>query len=80
MTIETMREFLGWCVVINLAVLAWWFLWLWLAHDYVYRMHSRWFAMPVERFNTIHYAGMAMFKLLVLVLNVVPYAALWIVG
>ena len=80
MTIETMREFLGWCAVINLAVLAWWFLWLWLAHDYVYRMHSRWFAMPVERFNTIHYAGMAMFKLLVLVLNVVPYAALWIVG
>ena len=80
MTLEALRAFLGWCVVINVAILAWWFLWLWLAHDLVYRLHTRWFAMPVDRFDTIHYVGMGLFKLVVVVFNLVPYLALRIIG
>lgn len=80
MTIEITRDFLGWCSVINIGILLWWFLWFTLAHDLVYRIHGKWFKMPVERFDAIHYAGMAFLKLCILVLNIVPYLALRIVG
>ncbi|MFC1709887.1 DUF6868 family protein [Candidatus Omnitrophota bacterium] len=80
MTLETMRLVLGWCSVINIGLLLWWFLILMLAHDWVYRFHSKWFKLPVESFDAIHYAGIAFFKMAIFVFNVVPYFALGIVG
>lgn len=78
MTIEMLQTVLLWCSVINLALLTWWWLFFWLAHDFVYRVHTRWFQLTVEKFDAIHYAGMAVFKLFVLGCNVTPYLALWI--
>jgi hypothetical protein len=80
MTLELIRNALGWCAVINLALLIWWFLFLALAHDWTYRLHNRWFSLSVERFDSIHYAGMAVFKMGILLFNLVPYFALRIVG
>ncbi len=80
MTIETLRAVLGWCSIINMALILWWFLAIVIAHDWVYRMHTRWFKLSVERFNEIHYAGIAFFKIVVFVFNIVPYFALCIVG
>ncbi len=80
MELETIRSFLAWCSVINIGLLLWWWGWFALAHDFVYRLHGRWFKMPVERFDAIHYGAMAWFKLTVIVFNVVPYLALRIVG
>ncbi|MBT3235984.1 MAG: hypothetical protein HN353_08535 [Bdellovibrionales bacterium] len=68
-------DVLFWCMIINLGLLLWWFLIVVLAHDFVYQMHSRWFKLSVEKFDSIHYAGMAYFKLLVFVFFVVPYIA-----
>jgi hypothetical protein len=79
MTVQILREILGWCVVINMGLLLWWFLFLVFAHDLVYRMHSKWFKIPVETFDTIHYSGLAFLKLLVFVFNITPYFALCIV-
>ncbi len=79
MTIETARSFLGWCSLINIGLLLYWFLFIIFAHDWVYRFHSRWFKIPVDKFGTIHYAGMMYFKLAVFVFNIVPYFALHIV-
>ena len=79
MTIDTLREFLGWCTVINLIILLWWFAFIALAHDWVYRLHSRWFRLTVEQFDTIHYAGMAVYKLLWLIFKIAPYLALIII-
>jgi len=78
-TIETIREVLGWCAVINIGILLYWFLMVVFAHDLVYRIHSKWFKIPVETFDAIHYAGMAYFKLTVFVFNVMPYFAIRIV-
>jgi len=36
--------------------------------------------MPVEQFNSIHYAVMAVYKIGVLLFNLVPYMALLIVA
>jgi hypothetical protein len=36
--------------------------------------------MPVEQFDSIHYAGMAIYKIGIILLNLVPYVALLIVA
>ena len=80
MTLEAVRSTLAWCSVINLGLLIWWWLFFSLAHDWTYRVHSRWFRIPVEKFDAIHYTGMAFFKLAILLFNLVPYLSLRIVG
>lgn len=80
MTIEIIRATLAWCAVINIGLLLWWFLVFTLAHDWMYRVHSKWFKIPVDRFDAIHYAGIALFKIGIFLLNLVPYLALRIVG
>jgi len=80
MTLEIIRDMLGWCIVMNWIVLAWWLLFFIIAHDWMYRIHSKWFKIPVETFDAIHYGGMGIFKAAILVFNLVPYLALRIVG
>ena len=80
MTVEIIRDILGWCSVINVGLLLWWLLIFTMAHDWIYKMHGKWFKLSVERFDTIHYAGMAFFKICIFLFNIVPYLALRIVG
>ena len=80
MTLEEIRAILAWCSVINIGLLLWWFVFIAFAHDWVYKMHSRWFNIPIEKFDAIHYAGIAFFKISIFLFNLVPYFALRIVG
>lgn len=80
MTLETARAVLAWCTVIDLVLFIWWFLFFALAHDWMYRLHGRWFKLSVETFDALHYAGMALFKIVIIVFNLVPYLAMRIVG
>ena len=79
MTVNIFLGVLGWSDVINFGLLMWWFLWILFAHDFVYRMHSKWFKVSVEKFDAIHYAGIAFYKISIIVFNVVPYLALQII-
>jgi hypothetical protein len=76
---ETNRRSCG-AAVINYAVLLSWFLAFRFAHDWMYRLHKRWFRIPVEQFDAIHYGSMAMYKIGVILFNLVPYVALLIVA
>ncbi len=80
MTIELLRATLGWCTIMNWGLLLWWFLWFTLAHDWLYRFHGKWFTLSTERFDAIHYGGMALFKIGIFLFNLMPYFALRIVG
>jgi len=80
MTLEIIRSALAWCAVINIGLLLWWYLLFTLAHDWVYRVHTKWFNLSVDTFDTIHYAGMGLFKLGLFMFNLVPYFALRILG
>lgn len=80
MDIETIRSFLLWCFVLNMGLLLWWFLFLIFAHDFVYRMHTKWFPLSVERFDAIHYAAMTGYKITIFVFFLMPYVALTIVS
>jgi len=76
MNAEYLRGFLLWCTVINYAILLVWFLFFVFAHDALYRLHGRWFRISPEVFDTLHYMAMAVFKIGVLILNVVPLLVL----
>ena len=80
MSIAMVREALLWCTVITYGVLIVLFLFFLLAHDWMHGWHSRWFHLSVEQFDALHYAGMALYKIGILLFNLVPYIALRIVG
>jgi len=79
MSIELIREVLAWSAVINYALLILWFMIFSLAHDWLYRLHGKWFELSVENFDAIHYLSMAFFKLSIFLFCLVPYIALRIV-
>ena len=80
MGLAELRAFFLWCTVINFGAMMVWFLFVTLGGGWVYRMHSKWFPMPRETFNVVHYSLMALFKTLWFCFNLVPYIALCIVG
>ncbi len=80
MNLAIARDVLLWCTAINYGVLLCWFLVFVFAHDWMFRLHGRWFRLPVEQFDAIHYAAMAVYKIGILLLNLVPYVALLIVA
>jgi hypothetical protein len=80
MKIEIVRDALLWCAVINYGVLLLWFLFFRFAHDRMYRFHGRWFRIPAEKFDAIHYTAMAIYKIGIILFNLVPYIALHIAG
>ena len=80
MNIEILRRFLLWCLGINYGILLLWFAVFVVAHDALYRLHTRWFRISVAQFDTVHYAGMSVYKIGVLLLNLVPYLALRMVA
>lgn len=80
MDTQTLTKFFMWCTILNLGLLVISFLMLAFAGDFVYRMHSKWFSMPKERFNVVIYSFIGFFKVIIIVFNVVPWVALSIVG
>ena len=79
MSMSEIRDVLMWSTIINYCVLLWWFFFISIAHDWTYRMHSRFFKLTEQQFDVTHYAGIGLFKLLVFVFNVVPWVAILIV-
>ena len=80
MSIEVARNFFLWCTVINYGILVVWFLFFALAHDWIHRIHSMWFRLSSEQFDALHYAGMAIFKIGIILFNLVPLMVLFIVS
>ena len=80
MTTDVARQFFLWCTVIDYGVLLAWFLAFALAHDWMHRLHGRWFRLSREQFDALHYGGMSMFKIGILLFNLVPLVVLSIIG
>jgi hypothetical protein len=80
MTLEIVRAIIAWSAIINLGILLCWFLLFALARDWMYHLHGKWFAFSRETFAALHYGGMGLYKLGILLFNVAPYLAMRIVG
>jgi hypothetical protein len=64
-------------LAINYAILLIWLFFFVFARDFIRRTHGRWFRLSDEVFDSVHYAGMAAFKLGILLFNLTPLLALW---
>ncbi len=80
MTIGFIRKFLLWCTVIDYGILLVWFLFFVSAHDLLQRIHGRWFRLSREQFDALHYSGMSIFKIGILLFNLVPFVVLSILS
>lgn len=61
------------CFIGGIFLLAIWFVSFTFAGDWIYGLHSRWFMIPRESFDAIHYAGMAFTKILLMLFFLIPY-------
>jgi hypothetical protein len=77
-TIYEIRNLLLWCTGINYLILFIWFGVFVFAHGWMHRMHGRWFKLSVVTFDTIHYAGLAVYKIGILLFNLVPLLGLYL--
>ena len=80
MSVEIVRNFLLWCTVINYGILLVWFLVFLIAHDWILGLHGKWFHVPPDQIGVLHYAGMAIFKIGIILLNLVPFVVLCILS
>jgi hypothetical protein len=79
MDIEVARNALLWCTVINYGLLMLWFVLYTLPHTWLHRLWGRWFRLTTEQFDAINFAGIVIYKVGILLFNLVPYVALVIV-
>ena len=80
MDIDTITAFFMWCTILNVALLLLSSLMCICAGDWAYRIQSKWFSVSRETFNVAIYSFLGLYKLLVIVFNVIPYVALLIIG
>ena len=80
MSIDVLRNFFLWCAAINYSVLMVWIVLLMSPHDWLYRLWGKWFHLTDQQFDVINFGGIALYKLGILLFNLVPYIALRIVG
>jgi hypothetical protein len=74
--IEVVRSFLAWCTLMNWILLLVWWVGFAVAGDWIYRVHGKWFQLSRPAFDATHYAGMAFYKILIFVFNLIPYLVL----
>ena len=72
LNLDALQTILLWSLVVNFGILLFWFVMLAVAHDWVYRLHSRWFRISRESFDTIHYGAMAAYKIGIFLFTVGP--------
>lgn len=76
MNIETLKDFFMWSAVINFAILLLWILMIGFAKETFYKLQSYWFPMPKEKLIVCNYVMYGLFKLIILVFNLVPFIVL----
>ena len=79
MNTEAIRHFLLWCTIVNYAILLVWFLVFVFGHEWIQGLHGKWFHLPNDQFDTLHYVGMTIYKIGILLFNLVPLVVLYIV-
>jgi hypothetical protein len=79
MNIDTLRHFLLWCTVIDYGILLLWSFLTLFAFGWMQRLCSRWYGISAEHFRTINFAGIVFFKSAVILFNLVPLVAMYLV-
>ena len=79
MEITTVKAFFMWCTIINLCLLGLCCLvWVFL-RDFSYEINNRMFSISRETFKIAFMSFIGLFKIFLIVFNIVPYIALLII-
>ena len=76
MNIAQLTDFLLYCTLINYVILFIWFFAFTFAKSWMKKLHRQWFNLSDQNFDAIHYSAMAVYKIGILLLNLVPFIAL----
>ena len=79
MKTKKIQKFLGWCTVINFALLGFTTLMLMIAHDWAYSIHGAMFNLTIETYDALLFSYLAFWKALIIVFVFIPYIAIRIV-
>ncbi|WP_374667306.1 DUF6868 family protein [Acinetobacter sp.] len=71
-----LTDFLLYSLIINYLILIIWFAVFVFAKDWMKQVHGQWFNLSSGQFDAVHYGGMAVYKIGILLLNLVPFIAL----
>ena len=80
MSLDLFRHFLLGSLLTNYVILLIWFLVFGFARSWMHDLHSRWFQLSAKTFDTIHYSGMAIYKIGIFLFNLTPLLVLWIMS
>ena len=76
MNIAQLTDFLLYCMLTNYVILLIWFFAFTFAKSWMKKLHRQWFNLSDQNFDAIHYSAMAVYKIGILLLNLVPFIAL----
>lgn len=80
MDIKTLTGFLKWCTIINTCLFAFTTLMFMVAPDLLYQTQRWLFPITREAFHLVLYSFLGLYKIAIIVFNVVPWIALLIVA
>ena len=80
MNIQTLTAFFKWCTIINVALFAFSAIMSIAASDLIFSAHGPLFNLPREIFDIVLYSFLGLYKVLILVFNIVPWVALVIIN
>ena len=80
MDIQSLTDFFMWCSIINCGLLLLSSFFLWIKQDFVYKIQGKFVSLSKEQLEIFFYGYIALFKIFVIVFNVVPFVALKIIG
>ena len=80
MDIKTLIGFFKWCTSINIALFAFTIIMFLLVPGFVYKTQSWIFPISREAFNMVFYSFLAVYKIMIIIFNVVPLISLLIIS
>ncbi len=78
-SIDIVREFIGWCTVINIGILLIATIFLVLTRAPILKMHAKLFELSQADLSLSYFQFLGQYKLAIYVLNLAPYIALRII-
>lgn len=79
MTIDMLKDFLLWSFAINYSMLIVWVIVFFYWQEAIFRLHAGVFQISRPRFLTIHYQLLGVYKLAILIFNLIPFIALHLI-
>ena len=76
MNLDILTKVLAWCCVFNIGILVIWIIALNAANDFMYQLHNKLFKISKDTFHDKNYTAFIIYRLLILVFNLVPYLVL----